>query len=64
MTTTDQNITDDQEGNLKQFEGVDTTFRRFLSDFFESRLAVLGSIVIMSIILLAVFAPLLTPTDP
>ena len=64
MTTTDQNITDDQEGNLKQFEGVDTPFRRFLSDFCESRLAVLGSIVIMSIILLAVFAPLLTPTDP
>ena len=64
MTTTDQNITDDQEGNLKQFEGVDTPFRRFLSDFCESRLAVLGFIVIMGIILLAVLAPLLTPTDP
>ena len=64
MTTTDQNIAEDQEGNLKQFEGVDTPFRRFLSDFCESRLAVMGFIVIVGIILLAVFAPILTPTDP
>ena len=48
MTTTDQNIAEDQEGNLKRFEGVDTPFRRFLSDFCESRLAVMGFIVIAS----------------
>lgn len=47
-----------------KFEGVQTPFRRFLSDFCESKLAVLGFIVISLITLVAIFAPLLAPTDP
>ena len=63
MTTTDQNIAEDQEGNLKQFEGVDTPLGVFIG-FLRVEAAVMGFIVIVGIILLAVFAPILTPTDP
>ncbi len=38
--------------------------RRFISDFGESRLAMLGLTVFMAIVLLAVFAPLITPQNP
>ena len=64
MTTTDQNITEDNKQDALEFEGLQTPFKRFLSDFCESKLAVLGFLVIMGIVLLAIFAPLLTPTDP
>jgi len=43
---------------------VDTPFRRFLSDFCESKLAVGGFFVIMVIAILALFAPWFSPTDP
>ncbi len=42
----------------------ETPFRRFLSDFLESRVAVAGLVVFTSIILTALFAPLITPQDP
>jgi peptide/nickel transport system permease protein len=47
-----------------KFEGVQTPFRRFLSDYCESKLAVIGFFVISAITLVAIFAPLLAPTDP
>ena len=43
---------------------ADTPFRRFLSDFCESPVAVLGFLVIVAISFLAVFAPWIAPTDP
>jgi peptide/nickel transport system permease protein len=39
-------------------------FRRFLSDFFASKLATLGLVIFMSIAFMAAFAPLITPQDP
>lgn len=39
-------------------------FRRFVSDFSESRLAMLGLTVFLAIVFLAVFAPLITPQNP
>ncbi len=39
-------------------------FRRFASDFAESKVAVGGLIVFSLIILIAIFAPFISPTDP
>ena len=41
-----------------------TPFRRFASDFAESKVAVGGLIVFSLIILIAIFAPFISPTDP
>ncbi len=41
-----------------------TPFRRFVSDFAESKVAVAGLIVFLLIVLIAIFAPLIAPTDP
>ena len=64
MTATDQDITENNKQDAQEFEGLQTPFKRFLSDFCESKLAVLGFLVIVGIVLLAIFAPVLTPTDP
>jgi peptide/nickel transport system permease protein len=39
-------------------------FRRFLKVFFSRKIVVFGSIVILAMILMAVFAPLITPYEP
>lgn len=41
-----------------------TPFRRFARQFVESKLAVLGLVVLVLIILIAIFAPLLAPQNP
>jgi peptide/nickel transport system permease protein len=41
-----------------------TPFRRFLSDYCESKLAVAGFVLLMMILFIALFAPLLSPQDP
>ncbi len=41
-----------------------TPFQRFVSDFAESKVAVAGLIVFVLIILIAIFAPLISPTNP
>ncbi len=41
-----------------------TPFRRFVSDFIESPLAVLGLIVFTVVLLIAIFAPYLSPQNP
>ena len=46
------------------FEGVETPFRRFISDYCESKLAVIGFFVIVIITVVAILAPVLAPTDP
>jgi peptide/nickel transport system permease protein len=43
---------------------IDTPFRRFLSDFFDSTVATGAAIVLGCIIFIALFAPLISPTDP
>ncbi len=43
---------------------VETPFRRFVSEFCESRLAVLGLAIFTSIVLIAVFAPWIAPQNP
>lgn len=41
-----------------------TPFRRFLQEFFESKLATLGFVMLAGIVLLALLAPLLAPQNP
>ena len=41
-----------------------TPFRRFLSDYCESKLAVAGFVLLMVILFIALFAPLISPQDP
>ena len=44
--------------------GMETPFRRFLSDFIESRVAVGSLFVLGVIIFIALFAPIISPTNP
>ena len=41
-----------------------TPFRRFLADFTESRIAVVAFFVFVAVLLCAMFAPWISPTDP
>ena len=43
---------------------VETPFRRFVSEFVESRLALCGLVVFCSIVLIAVLAPFIAPQNP
>jgi peptide/nickel transport system permease protein len=43
---------------------IETPFRRFLSDFAESRLAGVGAATFAIVLFIAVFAPLLSPQNP
>ncbi|HWL81222.1 MAG TPA: ABC transporter permease [Roseomonas sp.] len=43
---------------------VETPFRRFVSEFAESKLALFGLVVIVLIALIAIFAPWLAPQNP
>lgn len=43
---------------------VETPFQRFTADFVESRIAVVSLFVLVAIIFIALFAPLISPTNP
>ena len=43
---------------------IDSPFRRFASEFAESKLALLGAALLTSIVLIAIFAPLISPQNP
>lgn len=43
---------------------VETPFRRFVSEFFESKIATGALVVFVVIVLVAVFAPLISPQNP
>jgi peptide/nickel transport system permease protein len=60
MTTLDQSI-DLAEPRVA---AVETPFRRFVAEFAESKLALVGLAVFAVILLLAVFAPWITPQNP
>ena len=53
-----------QGAESERYEGVQTPFRRFLTDFCEAKLAVVGFFVISAITIIAILAPVLAPTDP
>ena len=43
---------------------VQTPFQRFLSDYFESKIATAALVVLAGIIFIAVFAPYISPQNP
>ncbi len=45
-------------------KAIDTPFRRFVSDFSESRVALFGVAVFLVIVFIAIFAPQISPQDP
>lgn len=45
-------------------KGVETPFRRFMSDFLDSRVATAALVTLAAIVLLAVLAPLYVPQNP
>jgi peptide/nickel transport system permease protein len=49
---------------VKKPDRVETPFQRFVSEFCESRLALLGLVTIVIILLAAIFAPWITPQNP
>jgi peptide/nickel transport system permease protein len=44
--------------------GVETPFRRFVSDFFDSKVASAAAVVLGGIVFIAVFAPWISPQNP
>jgi peptide/nickel transport system permease protein len=52
------------EPSAESVPEVETTFRRFVSDFVENRVAVAALIVFVAIVFVAIFAPLISPQDP
>ena len=53
-----------QEPSVGTADRKDSPSRRFVADYCESRLAVGGLLVFLAILLVAVFAPLISPQDP
>ena len=49
---------------LPSRDRVETPFRRFVSEFADSKLAMGGFVVMVLIILAAIFAPWITPQNP
>ena len=43
---------------------IETPLRRFVSDFFESKVAVAASIVFGTVVFIAIFAPFISPQNP
>ena len=60
MTT----LTHERAAELELAPPAQSPLRRFVSDFAESRLAVLGLLLFLVIVLVAVFAPLIAPQNP
>jgi len=52
----------DDAGTLPLKE--ETPFRRFVSDFADSKIAVAGLLTFVIVLLIAIFAPYISPTDP
>ena len=62
MTTSSADV--DIQTEKDPIPAVESPFRRFISDFSESRMALLGLAVFLCIICAAVFAPYISPQDP
>ena len=66
MSTTidSRNVADSTAVAATQPVKVQTPFQRFVADFFESRLALGASLVLLGIIFIALFAHVISPTNP
>lgn len=62
MSTTSEHAA--QAANVAEVARAQTPMRRFLSDFFESRIATGAVVVFGTILFIAIFAPWISPQDP
>ena len=62
MSTTSEHAA--QAATIVRPVGVQTPFQRFLSDFFDSRVATTAIVVFAIILFIALFAPWISPQDP
>ncbi|HTN11327.1 MAG TPA: ABC transporter permease [Acetobacteraceae bacterium] len=60
MSATAAAVAPEEAGPVKE----ETPFRRFVREFAESKMAVLGLLLVVIIALLAILAPFITPQDP
>ena len=60
-TTKTENLTDYTEAPSPE---VETTLRRFISDFTDNKVAVGALVVLLGIVFIAVFAPIISPQNP
>ncbi|GGC12237.1 peptide ABC transporter permease [Oxalicibacterium flavum] len=50
--------------NAATAAAADTPWRRFVRDYFASRVALFGTVLLLALVLAAVFAPLIAPQNP
>ena len=53
-----------QDGAREGLTAAETPFKRFVANYFESRVATVAFFVLVVILILGFFAPLISPTDP
>ena len=53
-----------EEGRTEKFSKPETPLQRFLENFFESKVSTGAFAVLLFILILGLFAPLISPTDP
>ena len=60
---TETAVAGSEHGHVSEIR-VETPFQRFVSDFFDSKVAAAAFFVLLGIIFIAVFAPFISPTNP
>ncbi|MEP1929885.1 MAG: hypothetical protein ABJJ37_01235, partial [Roseibium sp.] len=64
MSAVQENTALETSGTTAQAVEVETPFRRFVADYMENKIAVFGAVSVFLVVLIALFGPLISPTDP
>ncbi|WP_323795985.1 ABC transporter permease [Nisaea sp.] len=64
MSAVQENTDNGAAGHSQSAVEVETPFRRFVADYMENKIAVFGAISVFVVVLIALFGPLIAPTDP
>ncbi|WP_028464578.1 ABC transporter permease [Nisaea denitrificans] len=64
MSAVQENADHGRAGHSQSAVEVETPFRRFVADYMENKIAVFGAISVFVVVLIALFGPLIAPTDP
>ncbi|WP_193170260.1 ABC transporter permease [Nisaea nitritireducens] len=64
MSAVQENAANGGAGQSQSAVEVETPFRRFVADYMENKIAVFGLVSVFLVVLIALFGPLIAPTDP
>ena len=64
MSAVQENADNGGVGQSQPDAEVETPLRRFIADYMENKVAILGAIGVFVVVLIALFGPLIAPTDP